>query len=114
MQKKMGELAKQRLSSLREKENEKYDESISKLAGEATQSLFTSEKVLRQISTLQPKSSIERKMFKSMESSLAGEIQEASRCLRTQEQEYFRKIKSYEGSNINSAIQLTVEQKKAM
>lgn len=33
----MGELAKQRLSSLREKENEKYDESISKLAGEATQ-----------------------------------------------------------------------------
>lgn len=43
-----------------------------------------------------------------MESSLAGELQEASRSLRTQEQEYFRKIKSYEGSTINSAIQLTV------
>lgn len=33
----MGELTRQRLSSLREKENEKYDESIAKLAGEATQ-----------------------------------------------------------------------------
>lgn len=32
----MGELSKARLSSLREKENEKYDESIAKLAGEAT------------------------------------------------------------------------------
>lgn len=36
LEKKIGELAKMRLSSLREKENEKYDENISKLADEAT------------------------------------------------------------------------------
>jgi hypothetical protein len=46
-------------------------------------------------------------VLKSMESSLAGEIQEVSRSLRGQEQEYFRRIKSYEGSTVNSAIQLT-------
>lgn len=33
----MAELSKARLASLREKQNEKYDESIYKLAGEATQ-----------------------------------------------------------------------------
>lgn len=36
LEKKIAELAKMRLSSLREKENEKYDENISKLADEAT------------------------------------------------------------------------------
>ena len=37
-----------------------------------------------------------------------------SRSLRSQEQDYFKKIKTYEGSTVNSAIQLTTEQKKAM
>ncbi len=51
---------------------------------------------------------------KNLENSLASELQEASRSLRSQQQEYFRKVKSYEGSNINSAIQLTLEQRKAV
>jgi hypothetical protein len=51
---------------------------------------------------------------KNLENSLASELQEASRSLRGQQQEYFRKVKSYEGSNINSAIQLTMEQRKAV
>jgi syntaxin 16 len=53
-------------------------------------------------------------VLKSIESSLAGEMQEVSRSLRGQEQDYFRKIKSYEGSTVNSAIQLTEEQRKSM
>lgn len=34
--------------------------------------------------------------------------------MRQQEQEYFRRIKAYEGSTVNSAIRLTEEQRKAM
>ena len=48
-----------------------------------------------------------------MSASLAREIQEASRGLRNQEHEYFKRIKTYE-STVNSAIQLTVEQRKTM
>jgi hypothetical protein len=48
-----------------------------------------------------------------MQSSLAGEIQECGRNLRSQQQEYFRRIKSYEGST-NSAIELTAEQRRSM
>lgn len=49
-----------------------------------------------------------------MAASLASEIQSASRSLRSQEQEYFKRIKSYEGSTVNSAIELTAEQREAM
>ena len=48
-----------------------------------------------------------------MQSSLAAEIQECSRALRSQQQEYFRRVKSYECST-NSAIQLTEEQRRSM
>ena len=44
-----------------------------------------------------------------MQSSLAGEIQECSWTLRSQQQDYFRRVKSYEGST-NSVILLTAEQ----
>lgn len=103
-----------RLSSLREKENEKYDENISKLADEATKSLFSAEAILKEISKLEWTSPTQHRVNKNLENSLASELQEASRSLRSQQQEYFRKVKSYEGSNINSAIQLTLEQRKAV
>jgi hypothetical protein len=48
-----------------------------------------------------------------MQAALAGEMQEASRNLRNQQQEYFKRIKAYE-TTINSAIQLTAEQRKSM
>jgi hypothetical protein len=35
----MGEISKLRLTCLRERENEKYDENVSRLAGEATKVL---------------------------------------------------------------------------
>ncbi len=49
----------------------------------------------------------------SMQASLASEIQQSSRSLRSQEKEYFQRVKSYEGT-VNSAIQLTAEQRKTM
>jgi|JI6StandDraft_1071083.scaffolds.fasta_scaffold81094_1 hypothetical protein len=48
-----------------------------------------------------------------MQASLASEIQQSSRSLRSQEKEYFQRVKSYEGT-VNSAIQLTAEQRKTM
>lgn len=48
-----------------------------------------------------------------MQAALAGEVQEASRTLRNQQQEYFKRIKAYE-TTTNSAIQLTAEQRKSM
>lgn len=110
----MGELTKARLSSLREKENEKYDKDISKLAGEATNLLLSAETHLREITAIEGGSPSERKVLKSVAASLASEIQSASRSLRSQEQEYFKRIKSYEGSTVNSAIELTAEQREAM
>jgi hypothetical protein len=59
LEKKMSLLSKARLSSFKEKENEKYDEQISKLAGEATnvdfylcQCLSQSEKLLKKLSAV--------------------------------------------------------------
>jgi len=53
-------------------------------------------------------------VLKSMAASLAAEIQQSSRSLRKQEQEYFKQVKSYEKGITNSAIELTAEQRKTM
>ena len=65
LEKKMTLLSKARLSSFKEKENEKHDEQISKLAGEATnvnfylcKCLSQSEKLLKKLSAVETKSEI--------------------------------------------------------
>lgn len=44
-----------------------------------------------------------------MEKSLALEIREASKSLRTQEKDYYDRLKAYETGTVNHAIQLRRE-----
>lgn len=54
------------------------------------------------------------KDYRNMERSLAQCIRECSRDLRTQEKEYFDRLKSYERGTKNSAIELSETQKEKM
>jgi hypothetical protein len=49
-----------------------------------------------------------------MEKSLALEIREASKALRTQEKDYYDRLRSYETGTANLAIQLREEDREKM
>lgn len=57
----MTNLSKARLTSFKEKEYEKYDESISKLASEATNLLVDADKCMRKMSDVETRNESDKK-----------------------------------------------------
>ena len=49
-----------------------------------------------------------------MQVSLASQLREATRVLRTKEKEYFSKLKAFEKGSLNAAIELTPLDKERM
>ena len=111
-----------RMASFKESETRIYDENISKYSEKAVEvlhALYSICSIARRYLPVWGSSRADTlsninvdlpdPVLRNMEKSLALEIREASKSLRTQEKDYYDRLKAYETGTVNHAIQLRQE-----